>query len=39
MPTAVLQPATAILGKEIYVLGGVDSSGSVITDTQIYGAL
>jgi len=37
MLTAVAGPAgTAVLKGEIYVVGGLDSSGTVTADTQIY---
>ena len=37
IPTGVVSPAgTAVIKGKIYVVGGQDSSGNVIADTQIY---
>jgi N-acetylneuraminic acid mutarotase len=36
MPTAAWTPAVAVLGKEIYLVGGVDSADSLIADVQIF---
>jgi N-acetylneuraminic acid mutarotase len=35
IPTAVVYPAAAVLGNQIYVVGGSNTTG-VISDTQIY---
>jgi uncharacterized repeat protein (TIGR03803 family) len=36
MPTGTVQSAAAVLGGEIYVIGGYNTSGTVLTDVQIY---
>ncbi len=36
MPTAVFQPATAVLGNEIYLVGGGPTTSTYTADVQIY---
>ncbi len=36
MPTATAQSSAAVLGGDIYVMGGANSSGTVIDSVQIY---
>jgi uncharacterized repeat protein (TIGR03803 family) len=36
MPTGALQSSAAVLGGEIYVIGGANASGTVLTEVQTY---
>src|SRR5215831_1210631 len=36
MPTAVWNPAAAVLNGQIYVVGGINNDNTIISDTQIY---